>query len=117
MKVKQGSIKGKDGADSAQHMLHCMSQYNNGTLRTKGGAHAAWARTSSRSSTEWEKGSEQSGRRVNRKWDGPRPCVRSLDYQKRTIDRKGEQKESMRSEEKHRVEGKHETGDVTCHRR
>jgi hypothetical protein len=60
MKVKQGSIKGKDGADSAQHMLHCMSQYNNGTLGTKGGAHTAWARTSGRSSTEW--GSEQ-GRR------------------------------------------------------
>ena len=28
-----------------------------------------------------------------------------------------EQKESMRSEEKHRVKGKHEMGDVTCHRR
>ena len=57
MKVKQGSIKGKDGADSVQHMLHCMSQYNNGTLRTKGGAHVAWARTSGWSSTEW--GSKQ----------------------------------------------------------
>jgi hypothetical protein len=33
MNVKQGSIKGKRGADSTQHMLHCMSQYNNGTLR------------------------------------------------------------------------------------
>jgi hypothetical protein len=53
MKVKQGSIKGKDGADSVQHMLHCMSQYNNGMLGTRGGAHTAWARTSSRSSTEW----------------------------------------------------------------
>jgi hypothetical protein len=79
MKVKQESIKGKDGADSAQHMLHCMSQYNNGTLRTKDGAHAAWARTSGRSSTEWEKGSEQSGWRGNRKGDGPRPRVPSLD--------------------------------------
>jgi hypothetical protein len=48
MKVKQGGIMG----DSAQHMLHCMSQYNNGTLRTKDGAHAAWTRTSGRSSTE-----------------------------------------------------------------
>jgi hypothetical protein len=33
---------------------------------------------------------------------------------RRTIDKKGEQKESMQSEEKHRVKGKHETGDVTC---
>jgi hypothetical protein len=53
MKVKQGSIKGKDGADSAQHMLHCMSQYNNGMLGTRDGAHMVWARTSSQSSTEW----------------------------------------------------------------
>jgi hypothetical protein len=44
MKVKQGSMKGKRGADSAQHMLHFMSQYNNGTLGTRGGAHAARAR-------------------------------------------------------------------------
>jgi hypothetical protein len=52
MKVKQGSIKGKGGADSAQHMLRCMSQYNNGMLRKGDGAHAAWVRTSGRSSTE-----------------------------------------------------------------
>jgi hypothetical protein len=65
MKVKQGSIKGKDGADSAQHMLHCMSQYISGTLGKGNRAHAAWARTISRSSTEWEKGSKQSGRRAH----------------------------------------------------
>jgi hypothetical protein len=41
MKVKQGSIR---GADSAQHMLHCMSQYINGMLGTKGGVHAAGVR-------------------------------------------------------------------------
>jgi hypothetical protein len=36
MKVKQGSI---GGVDSVQHMLHCMSQYNNRKLGTMGGAH------------------------------------------------------------------------------
>ena len=59
MKVKQGNI---GGVDSTQHMLHCMSQYNNRTLGTKGGAHAVWARTSSQSSTEW--GSEQGQRGI-----------------------------------------------------
>jgi hypothetical protein len=34
----------KGGEDSMQHILHCMSQYNNGTLGTKGGAHVAGAR-------------------------------------------------------------------------
>jgi hypothetical protein len=60
MKVKQGSI---GGVDSTQHMLHCMSQYNNRTLGTKGGAHVARVRTSSWSSTEW-------GRGVNNKGEG-----------------------------------------------
>jgi hypothetical protein len=62
MKVKQGSIQGKGGVDSTQHMLHCMSQYNNGTLRIKDGAHVVWARTSGQSSTEW--GSKQGQRGI-----------------------------------------------------
>ena len=41
MKVRQGSI-GK--ADSAQHMLHYISQYNNRMLGKGKGAHIAWAR-------------------------------------------------------------------------
>jgi hypothetical protein len=50
--IDEGETGEHKWGDSAQHMLHCMSQYNIGTLRKKGGAHAAWARTNGRSSTE-----------------------------------------------------------------
>jgi hypothetical protein len=34
--IDEGETGEHNGGNSAQHMLHCMSQYNNRTLRTKG---------------------------------------------------------------------------------